>query len=172
MSAKGPGRGGSFLLAPNPGTLEKGKIQSMSTPEQQITETTEQRVWRELSELRETGVLKKELPTITRSTFHALPLRSQAEFMRAGGRFTDDPKPALLPMDQIPAGHILKSKFDAKSPAEKMDFCKAGGRIVDDAEYVTPKTEASGSVITRAAYRDLDVREQARFLDAGGTVTD
>jgi hypothetical protein len=139
----------------------------MSTQEK---ETLEARVARELAELQEIGIVKKEMPTITRSTFESLSLQTQAEFMRGGGKFTDDPKPEPKPLDQIPAGHILKSKFDEMPPAEKMAYIKGGGRLVDDAEYVMSK--ASGSVLTRAEYRDLDIREQVRFLEAGGTVTD
>jgi hypothetical protein len=141
----------------------------MSTAEQTI-ETIEQRVERELSELQATGILKKEMPTITRSTFDRLPPRSQAEFFRAGGKLTDDPKPQPKPLDQIPAGHILRSKFDAMSPAAQMEYIKGGGKLVDDAGYVRPK--ASGSVLSRAEYRDLPLSAQVKFVDAGGTVTD
>lgn len=141
----------------------------MNTPEK---ETLEARVQRELAELQDIGILKKEMPTITRSTFEAMPLSDQAKFMRAGGRFTDDPKPEPKPISQIPAGHILKSKFEAKSPAEKMEYIRGGGKLVDDAEYVTTKEPAPGRVLTRAEYRELDVREQLAFVEAGGTVTD
>jgi|ERR1051326_5797989 hypothetical protein len=139
----------------------------MSTPEK---ETLEQRVQRETAELQEIGIVKRELPVIARSTFEALSLKVQAEFMRAGGRFENDPKPAPKPIGQIPAGHILRSKFDAMSPAEQVAHIKSGGKLVDDANYETAK--ASGSVLTRAEYRELDVRSQAQFIDAGGTVTD
>jgi hypothetical protein len=139
----------------------------MSTPEK---ETLEARVQRELAQLQEIGVVKKEMPTITRSTFEALALKSQAEFMRAGGRFEDDPKPEPKPISQIPAGHILRSKLSTMSPTEQAAYFKSGGRLVDDADYVTP--EPSGSGLTRAAFCALGVREQARFIDAGGIVTD
>lgn len=117
---------------PNPGQLAKKKNFYMST---QI-ETVEQRVERELISLREHGVLKKPLPTITRSTFEKLEPRSQAEFCLAGGRFTDDPAPEKKP---LPAGGMLRSKFDALDHDAQIAFIKKGGKLYDDADVFEAK---------------------------------
>lgn len=108
----------------------------------ETAETAEQRIERELAGLREHGILKKPLPTISVSTFNNLPLRSQAEFMRAGGKLTDDPKP---PKSSLPAGGILRTKFGEMTPAAQMKFIKDGGRIYDDEDYFEPKEKAEKS---------------------------
>ena len=118
--------------------------------------------------LRELGIVKKEPPTITRSTFHKLSLQEQAEFMRSGGRYEDDPAPAPR---QLQKGEIRRSTFDAMDHAAKMAFIKNGGQLVDDAECL-PLAAKSATVITRSEFRGMRMLEQIAFLDAGGTVTD
>lgn len=106
-------------------------------------ETMDQRVERELASLREQGFLKKELPTITMSTFHKLPPKSQSEFIRAGGKLTDDPRP---PKSTLPTDGILKSKFDALSNDEKWKFIRGGGKLYDDEDYFEPKEKAESEI--------------------------
>jgi len=137
----------------------------MSTPQ---TETTEQRIKRETEELQAIGVIKKELPVITRSTFEALPLRAQADFMLAGGKYVDDPAPPKTP---VPQGAMLRSTFDALQPTAQREFIKGGGSLVDDANHITPAS-GSGSVLTRPEFRELGMNAQLAFLEGGGTVTD
>lgn len=103
----------------------------MSTAAEQTPETLTERVEREMRELREHGALKKQLPTITRSTFERLSPQSQMDFMRAGGTLTDDPTPEKKP---LPEGAIKRSTFDRMTPTVARDFFARGGFIVDDAE--------------------------------------
>jgi hypothetical protein len=90
-------------------------------------ETLTERVERE--SLRVNGVLKKELPTITRSTLNSLSPQTRMDFMRAGGKLTDDPAPTKQP---LPEGALRRSAFDRLSHAEKVNFSRSGRRLVDD----------------------------------------
>lgn len=148
-----------------PELLGKTKDFEMSTPE---TETLEARKVRELAELQDIGIVKRELPVIARSTFEALPLQAQADFMRAGGRFENDPKPEPKP---LPPGAIRRSTFDALTPAQQSDYIRGGGKLVDD-EDVAGSPKITGKVITRSEFRELLIREQVAFIDGGGMVTD
>ena len=100
----------------------------MSTAQPQ--ETAAERTERELQSLRDEGVLKKQLSTISRSTFAQLPPRSQMDFVRAGGQLVDDPAPEKKP---LPEGSIKRSTFDRMTPGVQMDYVRKGGVIVDDA---------------------------------------
>jgi hypothetical protein len=113
----------------------------MSTQEQ--IETLEQRVERELGELRASGFLKKPLPTITRSTLYKIPSRLHMEFFKAGGKVTDDP-PA--PKKPLPEGGMTRTKFLALSPQDQMKFIKASGRVFDDEDVFEPKEKAESEV--------------------------
>lgn len=139
-----------------------------SQPEKKAPETAAQRVERELAALRETGILKKALPAITMSTFHQLQPREQSDFIRGGGKLCDDPAPEKRP---LPKDAMTRSRFNALSHNEKMEFIKTRRPLIDEADYLTPATKSS-TVFTRSAFRELPIREQTAFLDAGGTITD
>lgn len=103
----------------------------MSTSQPQAQETAAERLERELRTLRAEGVLKKELPAVSRSTFEQLSPQSRMDFMRAGGMLVDDPAPAKQP---LPEGAIKRSAFDRMAPAAQFDYLRKGGAIVDDAQ--------------------------------------
>jgi hypothetical protein len=146
----------------------------MSTVEQQTVETIEQRVERELASLRQSGFSSAiSLPAITRSAFNKLTPQSRVDFCKAGGKLLNDPE---APKQPLPEGAMTRSKFDALRHPEKMEFIKKGGQLVDEADYLpgpdTSETVLNRGVLNRQAFRDLPLREQIKFLDAGGTVTD
>jgi hypothetical protein len=147
----------------------KGKSNHMSAreselkPEEKAPETLPERVERELTSLRENGILKKELPTITMSTFRQLSPQSQMDFCKAGGKLTDDPPP---PKVIAPKGAVTRSAFESMTREAKLDFARSGAKLYDDED--APEITS----LTRAAFRDLSLREQASFIDTGGTITD
>lgn len=102
-------------------TAEEEKI-----PKEEPPETAAER---EMAALRESGVLRKELPTITRSTFDQVSPQEQMDFVRAGGRLIDDPAPAKVP---LPEGAIRRSTFDRMTPAAQMEYTRNGGKLIDD----------------------------------------
>lgn len=144
------------------------EVSKTEKAEEQVPETLAERVERELGALRDTGILKKALPTITMSTFNQLPPRSQMDFIKGGGKLCDDPAPEKKP---LPKDAKTRGWFEALSHSAKMDFIKSGGSLVDEADYL-PSATKSSTVITRADFRELRMSEAAAFLDAGGTITD
>lgn len=107
------------------------------------TETPAERIARELESLREAGVVKKTLPTISRSTFEQLGPQQKRDFLYNGGKLTDDPAPAKT---VLPQGAVRRSTFDAMTQADRMKFIKAGGSIVDDDAVQQPQQSAPGNL--------------------------
>ncbi len=97
--------------------------------EEEPPETPSERLERELAGLRESGILEKKLPVISRATFDRLSPRAQMDFMRRRGELADNPEPAKAP---IPEGAIKRSAFERMTPADKLDWIKRGGTLVDD----------------------------------------
>ncbi len=98
-------------------------------PEKAPQETTAQRVERELEGLRETGIVKKALPTITMSTFDELSPRAKMDFIKGGGKLMDDP-PA--PKVKLPDGAVTLSAFERMTHEQKLAFARSRQRLYDD----------------------------------------
>src|SRR6266540_3025501 len=99
------------------------------TPPEPPPETVTERVERELQSLRLHGVLKKELPVITMSTFRELLPQSKMDFCKAGGKLKDDPPP---PKEMLPKGAITLSAFKAMTREQKLAFARSGAKLYDD----------------------------------------
>jgi len=120
-------------------TESKLSKETEAAKEEPKEETAAERLERELAELRESGVLEKQLPTISRSTFEQLSPRAQMDFMRSGGTLTNNPATAKVP---LPEGAIRRSAFDRLTPAATIDFITKGGTIVDDDTVIDDKSVA------------------------------
>ncbi len=112
------------------------------TPPEPPPETVTERVERELQSLRLHGVLKKELPVITMSTWRALLPQSQADFFRAGGKLMDDPPP---PKEILPEGAITRSAFMRMTREQKLTFARSGAKLFDDPDPADVTTRSPGT---------------------------
>lgn len=139
-----------------------------------MSETLEERVARDLDTLRELGIVKKQIPTITRSTFERLSPQEKKDFLVVhGGKFEDDPAPEKRPSrnaQPLPKGAIRRSTFDAMPNESKFDFFRKGGQVVDDEDVAGPNP--SNKTLTRAEYNEMRMVDQCVFLEGGGRVVD
>jgi hypothetical protein len=100
------------------------------TPEEKTPETPAERLEREMAELRESGIVKKVLPTISRTTFDQLSPQARMTFMKGGGTLKDEP--LAPPKAPLPEGAIRRSVWDGMTPEAQREFIWAGGTLVDD----------------------------------------